>query len=160
MTDMINKFYTAFQEKDFETMASCYHADVTFYDPVFQDLKGFEVSAMWRMLIERAPELSITFDNIKCENDKGSARWYAVYPFGKTNRIINNSIKAKFEFKDGLIINHKDNFDFWKWSRMALGTPGLFLGWTPVVQNKVRKEAQLGLKMFIKRKRLDPNTKK
>jgi len=31
----IPKFYTAFQQKDFETMAALYHPDATFEDAAF-----------------------------------------------------------------------------------------------------------------------------
>ena len=39
---------------------------------------------------------------------------------------------------------------------MALGLQGVLLGWTPMVQNKIRGEANTGLEMFIKRKKLAP----
>jgi hypothetical protein len=35
---------------------------------------------------------------------------------------------------------------------MALGTPGLVLGWSPVIGNAVRKEAAKGLAAFRRRK--------
>ncbi|MEM1221108.1 MAG: nuclear transport factor 2 family protein, partial [Bacteroidota bacterium] len=44
-----------------------------------------------------------------------------------------------FQFKDGKIIDHKDEFSFWRWSSMALGPVGTFLGFTPFLQNKVKK---------------------
>jgi hypothetical protein len=51
--------------------------------------------------------------------------------------------------EDEKIIIHEDSFDFWKWSRMALGTPGLLLGWTPFLKKKVRTQAQTSLQNFI-----------
>jgi hypothetical protein len=56
-----------------------------------------------------------------------------------------NEIDASMRFEDGLIIEHRDSFDFWKWSRMALGPSGLLLGWTPMVRNKVRAQSKLML---------------
>lgn len=39
-----------------------------------------------------------------------------------------------------------------KWSKMALGTPGLLLGWTSFLKNKVRKEYEkLGIKQIKRR---------
>jgi ketosteroid isomerase-like protein len=38
----IQKFYTAFQQKDFATMNSCYADDIAFSDPVFGLLRGNE----------------------------------------------------------------------------------------------------------------------
>ncbi|MBC7438095.1 MAG: nuclear transport factor 2 family protein, partial [Bdellovibrionales bacterium] len=49
----------------------------------------------------------------------------------------------------GLIATHRDRFDFWAWSRQALGTPGLLLGWTPMLRNKVRTTAASNLKKYL-----------
>jgi len=44
---LITKFYTAFQQKDYKTMNSCYSDDIVFYDPAFELLRGEEVKYMW-----------------------------------------------------------------------------------------------------------------
>ena len=41
--ELLNRFYSAFQRGDAETMAACYHADARFSDPVFTALQGAEV---------------------------------------------------------------------------------------------------------------------
>ena len=69
--------------------------------------------------------------------------------FSTTGRKVHNVIDAMFGFQDGKIIRHNDHFDLWRWTRMALGTSGILLGWSPVVQNKVRETAQHGLEIFI-----------
>lgn len=153
---LIEKFYTSFQNKDHAGMASCYDEEVVFFDPVFQELKGYKAAAMWRMLVERSKDLKITFQTGKADDSRGSAHWEAVYPFSGTGRIVHNRIDAAFEFKNGKIIRHTDSFSLWKWASMALGGTGMFLGWSPTVQNKIRKEAQGGLELFIKRNRLAP----
>mgnify|MGYP000423281271 CR=1 FL=1 len=50
---------------------------------------------------------------------------------------------------DGLIIEHRDSFDFYRWSRQALGVPGLLLGWSSFLQNKVRAQAAANLKRYL-----------
>jgi ketosteroid isomerase-like protein len=152
--ELITKFYTAFQSKDGNTMASSYHTDAEFSDPVFQNLKGKEVGAMWLMLVERGQNLSIRFSNIKADDSKGSADWEADYSFSKTGRMVYNKIHAEFTFQEGKIKNHKDRFSLWKWAGMAMGPIGTFLGWLPTIQNKIRKEALTGLTMYMKRKRI------
>ncbi|MGQ5522834.1 nuclear transport factor 2 family protein [Chitinimonas sp. PSY-7] len=147
-SDLINHFYTAFQQRDWATMAACYHPDVQFSDPVFIDLRGRQPAAMWRMLLESASELSVSFSSVEAENGQGSASWVAIYPFSQTGRLVENHMHAQFEFRDGLIWRHRDRFDFWAWSRMALGPTGLLLGWTPFLRNKVRKTAQQRLARF------------
>lgn len=145
---MIRRFYTAFQQKDFRTMQSCYHSGATFTDPVFQNLSCEEVKAMWQMLLTSAKDLRISFDNVQANGDHGSCRWEAWYSFSRTGRPVHNIIDATMEFKDGLIYRHTDRFNFWRWSRQALGGTGLFLGWSPVVSNKVRAMARKNLDKF------------
>ncbi|MCX7157884.1 MAG: nuclear transport factor 2 family protein [Proteobacteria bacterium] len=149
---LIQRFYEAFARRDADAMAACYHRDVEFSDPVFPDLKGDEACDMWRMLASRAVDLEIRFKVLGADDKKGAAHWDADYLFSKTGRKVNNRIDAEFEFEDGLIRRHRDHFDLWRWSRMALGTPGLLMGWSPVIGNAVRKEAARGLAAFRSRK--------
>lgn len=146
---LIEEFYSAFSEGNLKTMASCYHPEIQFQDPVFGILKGKEVTDMWKMLLERSKgNLKINFCDIKSQGNSGSAKWIANYVFGKTNRKVENVIVANFEFHEGLIIRHNDHFNLWKWSKQALGFKGLFLGWTGFIQNKIRENAKESLVKF------------
>ena len=98
---------------------------------------------MWRLLLGRSDDLEITLGEHRADGDSGSAHWSAVYTFSQTGRVVHNEVDASFRFEDGLIIDHRDSFDFWKWTRMALGMPGVLLGWSPVVQGKVRRQSAL-----------------
>lgn len=146
---LIQSFYEAFQRCDGATMAAAYHPDASFSDPVFPDLKGPEVGGMWKMLTGRAADLKVEFSGIEADDQGGKAHWEAWYTFSATGRKVHNVIDATFTFRDGRILTHVDVFDFWRWSRQALGTPGLLLGWSPVVKNKVRDQAGRGLKKFL-----------
>ena len=104
---------------------------------------------MWRMLHRRSGgNLDVTFGNVRPAGEGVQADWEARYLFSKSGRKVHNVIRASFLFRDGKIIRHQDRFDFWRWSRMALGFPGLLLGWTPFLRNKVRNEALAGLRRF------------
>ena len=96
----------------------------------------------------RATDLVVKPSAIEADDRRGKAHWDADYTFAKTGRKVNNRIDAEFEFRDGLISRHRDEFDFWRWSRMALGAPGVFLGWTPIIRKAVRKQAAEGLEAF------------
>ncbi|HID51552.1 MAG TPA: nuclear transport factor 2 family protein [Anaerolineae bacterium] len=151
MTDnktLITNFYTAFQQRDYAAMIACYHPDVHFSDPVFTDLQGKQAGAMWHMLCERGQDLQISFNNVQADGAQGQAHWEANYTFS-TNRQVHNVVEAAFVFQDGRIINHQDSFDLWRWTRMALGPTGSLLGWSPMVQNKVRATAVKSLNAFI-----------
>lgn len=143
---LITRFYEAFAARDHEGMAACYADDVRFSDEVFPDLDGDRAKAMWRMLCERGKDLALTFSDVEAEEHQGqdangSARWEAVYTFAATGRKVHNRITARFRIRDGRIVEHRDSFDFWAWSRQALGPAGWLLGWTPLLKSKVRRKA-------------------
>ncbi len=146
--ELIQAFYTAFQQRDYAGMIACYHPEIHFSDPVFTNLHGKQAGAMWHMLCERGQDLQIVFSDVGADERNGRAHWEATYTFS-TGRKVHNVIDAAFAFRDGKIIRHQDSFDLWRWTRMALGPTGLFWGWTPLVQNRVRKTAQAGLDKFM-----------
>ena len=148
-TTLLRDFYAAFARRDHAAMARCYAPDAHFSDPVFPDLKGSEVTAMWRMLAERATDLRIEASGINAEGDRGVAHWEAWYTFSGTGRPVHNVIDATFTFRNGLIARHIDRFDFHRWSTQALGPVGFLLGWTPMICNKVRRTAAAGLAKSI-----------
>lgn len=147
--ELITRFYEAFARLDGAGMAACYAPDATFSDPVFPDLQGARVGGMWRMLTSNAREFSLVFDGVEADDSQGRAHWVATYTFSGTGRRVVNDIQARFTFRDGLIATHKDSFDLWKWTRQALGPVGWLAGWTPMVQGKVRSQADRGLTKFL-----------
>lgn len=145
---LIEQFYQAFQRLDADAMCACYAEDVHFSDPVFPELRGVEARNMWRMLTSRAQDFSLVFDSVEANDSEGSAHWVASYSFSQTGRFVVNDIHAKFTFKDGKIIRHRDHFDLWKWSRQAMGWKGYLLGRLPLVQSKIRQQAAKNLRKF------------
>jgi len=146
--EIIIDFYTCFKNGDAEGMVKHYADNITFEDPAFGILEGSEAKNMWRMLLSRATDLSITFSEVWVDGNKGGAHWEAQYTFSKTGRRVHNKIDAEFTFEQGKIISHQDHFNFWKWSQMALGPFGLFFGYTPIVKNKVRTTVKKALKAY------------
>jgi ketosteroid isomerase-like protein len=146
---LIKNFYTCFQRLDWKGMLDCYGEDVFFYDPVFEDLEAPQVRAMWEMLLSRAKDLELSFTEVESKAGYGSCRWIAAYTFTATGRKVVNKAKARFTIRDGKIAEHQDEFSFWNWSRQALGLPGMLLGWTSLLQNKVRRDARKSLDKFI-----------
>lgn len=145
---LIQRFYEAFARLDADAMSACYTDDVLFSDPAFGQLRGAEACDMWRMLTQRAQAFSLTFSDIEANDQAGGAHWVAHYLFSQTGRTVVNRIEARFVFRDGLIAEHHDNFDLWRWSRQALGLKGALLGWTPFVQRAIRAQARKGLAAF------------
>jgi ketosteroid isomerase-like protein len=145
---LVERFYAAFAERDGAAMAACYAPDVRFSDPVFPNLRGAEAGAMWRMLTGRATDLRVELLGRETNGDRGTARWRAHYTFTQTGRPVVNDVRASFRFANGLIVEHEDDFDFYRWARQALGTSGLLLGWTPLLRSAVRRRARASLDEF------------
>ncbi len=146
---VIDQFYRAFQSGDYRSMQACYHEEVIFSDPVFRHLVGKEAKAMWHMLVLNGRDLRLTFHDVYADGNKGSCHWEAAYTFSGSGRKVLNVIDATFEFRDGKIYRHTDHFDLWRWSRMALGSTGIFLGWSTLLHHQIRKKADAALYKFI-----------
>lgn len=146
--ELIQTFYSAFVGGDHATMAASYADDATFSDPVFPTLSADEARAMWRMFCTSGNDIKVNFSDVQADDRSGSAHWDAVYKFPKTGREVHNKISASFLFRDGRIVRHRDDFNLYAWIRMALGPLGTALGWSPIVQGQVRKQAASQLRHF------------
>lgn len=156
----INRFYTAFAQLDAIAMAACYADDVQFQDEVFTLNGKTDTVGMWTMLCSATagnPKSKaawhLDFSDVKADANTGQAHWDANYLFSKTGRMVLNKIDARFSFNEsGLIVKHHDSFNFWTWSRQALGAPGLLMGWTPFLRAKVQATANDNLQKFLAKK--------
>lgn len=148
---LLRRFYEAFQRRDAATMGACYAPDVRFSDPVFPALQGDDARRMWAMLCARGKDLRIEFGDLRADESGGTAHWEAWYTFSGTGRPVHNVIDAEFDFREGRIVRHRDRFDLWRWTRQALGPTGLLLGWSPLVQGKVRAQASRALREWSPR---------
>jgi ketosteroid isomerase-like protein len=146
---LLDEFYAAFARLDGVAMTQCYAPDASFSDPVFVGLRGEEPGAMWRMLTSRAKDFTVELVSRDADADAGTAHWMARYRFAQTGRPVVNDVQSRFTFTDGLISAQVDDFDFYRWSRQALGLPGLLLGWTPMLRASVQRKARAGLDKFL-----------
>lgn len=147
--ELIRSFYEALSRRDAEALAELYHEKAVFMDPAFGRLGREEACAMWRMLLARATDLQIAYEVGEADDYAGTGAWTATYTFSRTGRKVVNRIHSQFGFLDGKVLAHRDRFDVWRWSRQALGLPGLLLGWTPWYRRKLQAEARRQLEAFM-----------
>jgi hypothetical protein len=136
-------------------MTACYDPSIIFSDPAFGVLEGKSAIAMWHMLCGRARDLQVSVSNIRADDATGSADWQATYLFGKDRRPVHNVVKAAFDFRDGKIVRHDDTFDMWQWTRMALGSIGTILGWSPFLRAAIRKSVRRQLDEYMQNYSVD-----
>lgn len=145
--EIVTNFYEAMTNADHGKMNSLYAEDATFSDPVFSGLSGGETRAMWTMLMTRAKNWSHRFEVLEVGKSLAHVKWVGMYDFSKTGRRVENHVDSWLVLQDSKIIAHVDLFDFWKWSRMALGPVGYVLGWSDFLRKKVGNQAKKGLRV-------------
>ena len=151
--ELITRFYTAFQQKDYNGMNACYSDDIVFSDPAFGLLRGEEAKFMWEMLCKNAKDFSLTFSDIELlDEEYATCKWTATYTFSQTGRKVVNRIKAFMKLKDGKIIEHSDAFPLSKWAAQALGWKGQLFGWMGWMKRAIQKKARKNLVAFIESK--------
>lgn len=148
LSSFADTFYVSFAQRDGEAMAACYGDDAVFEDPVFGELHGGDVGDMWRMLCSRGTDLYVEHRILETTDTTVRTNWTANYTFSATGNTVHNDVEATMTFRDGLIVEHRDRFDFWKWSTQALGLPGRLFGWAPPLRSKVRSTALQNLAAF------------
>jgi hypothetical protein len=143
----IERFYKAFAALDAKAMAECLANDVQFEDEVFALRGKTHVGGMWAMLCTAVKKSGRTDWKLEVSQvTERSAHWEPHYRFAQTGRLVHNVIDAEFDFdSQGLIKHHRDRFDFWRWSRQALGLSGVLFGWSGWLRGKVRRAATRSL---------------
>lgn len=152
MIETVKKFYSAFNNLEPEVMTSLYHEDVVFEDPAFGQLKGDRAKAMWHMLCksQKGKSFRVKASNFREDRSIIKANWEAFYIFSKTGRSVHNKIKAQFEFKDGLIIKHTDDFNLHQWAWQALGLKGWLIGSFPFFKKQLQQQTNNALDSYLK----------
>ena len=148
---LIEQFYSALKHKEINELQSLYAENAVFNDPVFSNLDGKQVRAMWEMLIKSGKDMRIEFYNVKGNATGGTAQWDAYYTFSATGKKVVNRITAHFVIENGKIVKHTDSFSFHNWARQALGIPGLLFGWSSFIKNKISERAKKNLETFLNR---------
>lgn len=150
-TETIERFYRAFQQLDHRSMNACYTDDIVFYDPVFELLRGDEVTSMWEMLCTRARDFELSFGPVVAlDHEYYTCEWTARYLFSGTGRPVVNRVKAHMRMANGVILEHSDAFSVHQWSIQALGWKGRLFGWNRFFQRAIRNKARRSLLAFIR----------
>jgi hypothetical protein len=149
----VETMYTAFVNKDYETINSFYDEESTFSDAVYINLNGNEVRAMWESLLGQASDMQVTYAVQDINEDQLTAKieWIAKYNFSITGRKVTNIITSNIVFgENGKIKNQIDSFDLSVWSNQAMGgLKGKLIALFPNLT--IRKLARKKLSVFLEK---------
>jgi ketosteroid isomerase-like protein len=151
-TKTIRALYEALQTGDGDAMAALYAPGARYSDPIFRDLRGDQVRALWKMICEGSRDLEFKVRRVAGKGGFAEAQWEAKYTFPLTGLPVHNEGSAKFAFEDGLISNHHDDWHFQKWASQALGFKGKALGWTQPFHDAVSRRALEELERYMRSK--------
>jgi hypothetical protein len=119
--------YTAIQNFDLMTIASCYDDHAYFQDIAFRRDGKKAIMEMWRYVCNGKPQVTFDANSISANDRNGGGCWRVKYVFGKTDtkpgRPVDNAISSAFTFRDGLIVKHCDSCDARAWASQALSFP-------------------------------------
>jgi SnoaL-like protein len=115
---LLQRLFTALDDHDHATMASCYHPAATFRDIAF-DLSGqSRIHAMWHMICENT-DIRATFEVLHADDREGRVALVDHYTFTDTALKVRNVIDSRFRFEHGGIVQHQDHCDARAWAGMA-----------------------------------------
>ncbi|HYB54274.1 MAG TPA: nuclear transport factor 2 family protein [Thermoanaerobaculia bacterium] len=135
----LTHFYDSLARRDGEAMAAMYAPNAQFEDPIFR-LTGSDIGKMWIALTRRVKDFSIAYTIGQAAAGHGIVELTARYLYGG-RRAVTNVILSELDLENGLIVRHRDQFDFPRWAAQALGTPGRLLGRFEFFQRMISRKA-------------------
>lgn len=112
------RFYDAFCAHRKKDMAALYAEDVSFKDAVFSYDDRAGTMGMWRKLLGNPDKAAFRYTFDRVEGDVAIGTWVADYE--SLGRPVRNVIESRLTVRDGLIVQHRDDFDLGRWMRQAL----------------------------------------
>jgi hypothetical protein len=136
---LIERVYAGIANHDLTAISECYHEDARFRDIAFECQGRARIHQMWHLVCHSGrPAVSGTsFD----ANDRsGSGKWHAEYWIDRTDddpgRFVVNDLRSTFTFRDGLILEHHDRCNWFKWANQAFPFPKNVAAYVPAVRKK------------------------
>lgn len=143
---VVDRFFEALRRADVSVIDNCYHPQISYSDPLFEDLRGTRVALRWRMLLTQATSFSLEHSLVFADERKAQVQWTANYLLnGRSVRIPMLSTLAIW---DDLIVRQVDEYDLWKYCRQTHGLTGTLLGGLQFFQKIIKRRARNELERF------------
>ena len=142
----MDRFFEALRRADTNVIDSCYHPQISYSDPLFEDLRGARVALRWRMLLKQADSFSLEHSLVFADERKAQVQWTANYRL--KGRAISIPMLSTLAIWDDLIVRQVDEYDFWQYCRQAQGVAGVLLGGLEPYQKTIKRRARRELERF------------
>jgi len=150
---LLLKFFKAVQTQDVKAIGECYHNDIEYYEPAYGKMTGPRALGYWSFFFSQVKEMQCEYDGLKINGDKGTLHIEEWYTWSATGHAVHNLVDCEFDFKDGKIFRHIDNYNLNAWAFQSLGAK--YLGWT----KKTREQEVEKFEDFLKNQQERPADK-
>jgi hypothetical protein len=144
----LKNYVKALIKKESHALADCYSEEANFFDPIFDNLDKENLVKYWELRFTTYKDLKILVLASELYEHSASIKWFISYK--QKNKKIRYSMVSILEIRNGKIIKQFDHFHFWKMAMQAYGFMGFFLGWTKLMNARVKKLYELKHKNFKK----------
>jgi len=142
---LIDSFFIAFSERDFNTMKSLAKSSIIYYDPLYGYLNDEDVFLMWESRYSKK-DFKLNYQDIKDEGDGYFTVKIEVIYFHK--KIIRQQMKAYFKIENGFIAEYSHGFSVHQLCKQEYGLFGNLLGWNRLIQHRIKNDARRELLAF------------
>ena len=138
-TQLIDSFFNAFSQRDYNTMKSLAKSTLVYYDPLYGYLNDGDVFLMWESRYGQK-DFSLTYTCIKDEGDGYFTVKIEVVYFNK--KTITQQIKAFIRVENDLISECSHAFSVHQLCKQEYGLLGHLLGWNRLIQQRIKNDAR------------------
>ena len=136
---LIDSFFKAFSERDFNTMKSLAKSSIVYYDPLYGYLNEEDVFLMWESRYSQK-DFTLNYRDIKDEGDGYFTLKIEVDYVHK--KIIHQEMKAYFKIENGFIAEYSHGFSVHQLCKQEYGLIGNLLGWNRLIQQRIKNDAR------------------
>ena len=136
---LIDSFFIAFSERDFNTMKSLVKSSIVYYDPLYGYLNDEDVFLMWESRYSKN-DFRLNYHDIKDEGDG--------YFTGKIEVIYFHKKIIRQQIENGFIAEYSHGFSVHQLCKQEYGLFGNLLGWNRLIQHRIKNDARRELLAF------------
>ena len=138
-SNLIDSFFKAFSERDFNTMKSLTKSSIVYYDPLYGYLNDEDVILMWESRYGQK-DFTLNYHDLKDEGDGYFTLKIDVTYFRK--KMIRQPMKAYFKIENGFIAEYSHGFSVHQLCKQEYGLIGNLLGWNRLIQQRIKNDAR------------------